>query len=205
MNKETELTTMVDLIRHGEPVGGRKYRGQLDDPLSEKGWQQMRDAIGDHKPWDIIVTSTLRRCREFAEELSQRHDLPLHKEPRFMEIGFGEWEGRTAEELMEEDPQRLHKFWSDPLNNTPPGAETLIVFHDRVIAAWKEMLAQHTGKQILVVGHAGMMRMVLRHVLDMPLDRMYRIQVGLGEITRIHINGSGKKSLPRMIFHGSKL
>jgi len=35
-------------MRHGEPVGGRAYRGHsIDDPLSEKGWQQMWDAVGD--------------------------------------------------------------------------------------------------------------------------------------------------------------
>ena len=33
--------TVIDLIRHGEPVGGRRYRGHIDDPLSERGWQQM--------------------------------------------------------------------------------------------------------------------------------------------------------------------
>jgi alpha-ribazole phosphatase/probable phosphoglycerate mutase len=29
------------MIRHGESVGGRRYRGQLDDPLRDKGWRQM--------------------------------------------------------------------------------------------------------------------------------------------------------------------
>ena len=34
--------TTIDLIRHGEPVGGRAYRGHnIDDPLSDKGWQQI--------------------------------------------------------------------------------------------------------------------------------------------------------------------
>jgi len=40
--------TTLDLMRHGEPVGGRRYRGQMDDPLSEKGWAQMRNAVGNH-------------------------------------------------------------------------------------------------------------------------------------------------------------
>ena len=44
------VNTTIDLIRHGEPVGGRKYRGQIDDPLSDKGWTQMRQAVADHKP-----------------------------------------------------------------------------------------------------------------------------------------------------------
>ena len=62
--------TTIDLIRHGEPVGGSKYRGQTDDPLSEKGWEQMRAAVGDHRPWEAILTSPLARCRAFAEKLA---------------------------------------------------------------------------------------------------------------------------------------
>jgi len=199
------ITTTIDMIRHGEPVGGRKYRGQIDDPLSEKGWRQMREAVADHCPWDVIVTSPLSRCRAFAEELSARHAKPMQVEPRLQEIGFGEWEGKTATELLAEDDRRLANFWSDPLNHTPPGAESLTVFCERVVAAWNDLLVQHAGKHLLIVGHAGQMRMVIRHVLDMPLDRLFRIQVGNADITRIQVDGRGAEALPRLIFHGGKL
>jgi len=198
-------TTTIDLIRHGEPVGGKRYRGQIDDPLSEKGWRQMWDAVGDHHPWDRIVTSPLSRCRAFAEALGDRHGIPVESDARLMEIGFGAWEGRTAEELLAEDPGRLYRFWSDPLNNTPPGAETLPAFRDRVIAAWEDLLARHAGRHLLVVGHAGMMRMILRHVLDMPLGRMFRIQIGNAAISRIRIDGRGEEALPRLLFHDGRL
>ena len=42
----------ADLLRHGEPVGGRKYRGQIDDPLSDKGWNEMRNATAKRHDWD---------------------------------------------------------------------------------------------------------------------------------------------------------
>ena len=74
--------TCIDLLRHGEPVGGRRYRGQIDDPLSDTGWQQMRAALADRRDWDIIYTSPLRRCAEFAGELAARHGLPLASDPR---------------------------------------------------------------------------------------------------------------------------
>lgn len=199
------ITTTVDMIRHGEPVGGHKYRGQLDDPLSEKGWQQMRAAVGEHCPWDLIVTSPLRRCHAFAEELAQRHGLPLQTEPRLREIGFGAWEGKTATELLAQDDKLLAHFWSDPLHHTPPGAEPLEQFRERVVAAWNELLAQHAGKHLLIVGHAGQIRMVIRHVLDMPLERLFRIQVGNAAITRIQIDGLGEEALPRLVFHDGRL
>ncbi len=200
-----DTITTIDLIRHGEPVGGNKYRGQLDDPLSEKGWMQMRTAVGDHCPWHVIVSSTLSRCAAFASELAQRHALPLELDVRLMEIGFGEWEGRTAAEVAAQDPTLLKRFWSDPLNNIPPGAELMTAFRDRVIAAWEDSLVRHSGKHILIVGHAGVIRMVVRHVLDMPLERMFRLAAPNAGITRIRIESDGEQSLPTLLFHAGAL
>lgn len=199
------VNTTIDLIRHGEPVGGRKYRGQIDDPLSNKGWTQMRQAVADHKPWDVIISSTLSRCIEFAQELGQRHAIEVIREPRFIEIGFGEWEGRTANELAQEDARQVQRFLADPLNNTPRGAETLYEFEARIIGAWNDVLQQHAGRHVLLVGHAGMMRMILRHVLDMPLERMFRIQVANAAITRIRVEGTGNNAFPRLLFHDGRL
>ena len=199
------VNTTIDLIRHGEPVGGRKYRGQIDDPLSDKGWTQMRQAVADHKPWDVIISSTLSRCIEFAQELGQRHAIEVIREPRFIEIDFGEWEGRTANELAREDARQVQRFLADPLNNTPRGAETLYEFEARIIGAWNDVLQQHAGRHVLLIGHAGMMRMIMRHVLDMPLERMFRIQVANAAITRIRVEGTGNNAFPRLLFHDGRL
>lgn len=193
-------TTIVDMLRHGEPVGGKRYRGQVDDPLSERGWKQMRKAVGKRRPADVIVTSPLTRCRAFAEEVVRAHDLPLEVDGRFMEVGFGEWEGRTAKELMDADPEVLMRFWSDPIANTPPGAEPLTEFRDRVVAAWDDLLARHAGRQVLVVGHAGSMRMVIRHVLEMPLANVFRLQVGYAATARLRVDTQDGISHPRLAF-----
>lgn len=199
------VTTTIDLIRHGEPVGGRKYRGQIDDPLSDKGWAQMREAVGDHRPWDVIVSSTLSRCIDFAQELGQRVGIDVKAEPRLMEIGFGEWEGHTASELEQADPGQVQRFLNDPLNNRPPGAETLAEFETRVIGAWNDLLQQHAGQHVLLVGHAGIMRMIIRHVLDMPIDRIYRIQVANAAVTRIRVEGKDPNAFSRLLFHDGNL
>ena len=198
-------STTIDLMRHGEPVGGRKYRGQIDDPLSDKGWAQMRKAVGDHAPWDAIISSPLSRCIDFAQELGQRTGIEVKTEARLMDIGFGEWEGRTASELHQENPGQVQRFLIDPLNNTPPGAETLLDFETRVIGAWNDVLEQYAGQHVLLIGHAGMMRMIIRHVLDMPLERMYRIQVANAAITRIRSEDVGEKPFPRLLFHDGLL
>ncbi len=60
---EPALTsTQTDLLRHDEPVGGRRYRGRTDDPLSEVGWRQMRAAVDGYSAWRATVTSPLKRC-----------------------------------------------------------------------------------------------------------------------------------------------
>lgn len=200
-----DTTTLIDLLRHGEPVGGNRYRGQTDDPLSEKGWAQMRDAVGDRRPWDVILSSPLSRCRAFAEELAARHGLPLAFDERLMEIGFGAWEGRTAEDLMRDDVGVLTRFWNDPLNNTPPGAESLACFRDRVGAAWQDMLARHRGRHVLVVCHAGVIRLCVARALEMPLDRLFRIHVPNAGLTRVRVDMNGTDTFPRLVFHAGRL
>ena len=199
------MTTIVDLIRHGEPVGGRKYRGQIDDPLSAKGWQQMRDAVGEHQPWQAIVTSPLLRCSEFARELAQRHQLPLSTDPRWQEIGFGVWEGKTAAEIKADDPLILQRFWQDPIAQRPQGAELMQAFYDRVSAAWQDLLTQHAGQHTLVVCHAGVIRVSLLYLLGIPLNHVFRIQVGNASITRIELEQFDGQWFPRLLFHGGRL
>jgi alpha-ribazole phosphatase/probable phosphoglycerate mutase len=199
------ISTLFDLMRHGEPVGGRKYRGQIDDPLSEKGWRQMREAVGDHCPWDVVLSSPLSRCAAFARELTIRHDVPLEIEARFMELGFGEWEGRTATELLERDPLLLTRFWQDPVNHAPPGGETLMAFRDRVKSAFDEALLRHAGRHVLLVCHAGVIRMIVSQALDMPLDRLFRVDVPSAGISRIRIDANGADTLPRLVFHAGRL
>jgi alpha-ribazole phosphatase len=195
------VTTTLDLMRHGEPVGGRKYRGQIDDPLSEKGWVQMRAAVGDAPPWTRIVSSPLARCSAFAETLAARHGLPLAFDDRLMEVGFGSWEGLTAAEIEADAPGTLARFKADPVKARPEGAEPLDAFHARVAAALDDLLARHVDQHVLVVGHAGVMRMALAWALRIPLEHAYRIEVATASITRLRFD-AGRASL---IFHGGSL
>lgn len=192
--------TVIDLLRHGEPVGGSRFRGQQDDPLSERGWQQMWDAVAGRPPWQQVVSSPLLRCHAFAEALCVRHGMPLAAEPRFAEVGFGVWEGRTRDELEAEVPGQVDRFLGDPANRRPAGAEPLDAFVARVQAAFRDVLERHAGRSVLVVAHAGVIRAVLATVLDMPPAAMYRIHVANAGITRLRTDRSRTFSL---IAHGS--
>jgi alpha-ribazole phosphatase len=198
-------TTTIDLIRHGEPEGGKKFRGQLDDPLSEKGWKQMWSAVNNKCPWDVIVSSPLRRCVDFASELAQKHNLPLEVDDRLREIRFGEWEGQTPKELTDVDPEILIRFWSDPIQNRPPGAEPLAAFRKRIASALNDVTAKHEGRHVLIVGHAGVIRMTMLNILDVPLDGIFRINVPNAGITRIRFDQYERNVIPRLIFHAGTL
>lgn len=202
---DQNTTTTVDLMRHGEPVGGKRYRGHTDDPLSEKGWTQMRTALADHHPWDVIASSPLRRCSEFAEEIAQRYALAIEHDARLMEIGFGEWEGRNITELLQQEPQHLERFCSDPLNHAPPGAEPLKDFQHRVIDAWDDLIHKHHGKHILLIGHGIMMRVIICHILGIPLARMFYIDIANACLSRIRLYGMNGEKMPQLIFHAGSL
>lgn len=195
------MTTTLDLLRHGEPVGGRRYRGRIDDPLSEKGWAQMHAAVGEGKPWTQILSSPLVRCRAFAETLAARHALPLTLDARLAEVGFGEWEGKSAAEIERDAPGALDRFRRDPVNVRPQGAEPLADFHTRVVAALEAALARYPEQHVLLVGHAGVIRMAFAWALHVPLEQAYRIEVANAGLTRLRFDG-GRASL---VFHGGCL
>lgn len=198
-------STVIDLIRHGEPVGGRRYRGRTDDPLSEKGWGQMWAAAGEFRGWQQIVSSPLLRCVEFAQALGARLEIPVSLDERLAELGYGEWEGKTPAELTAHDPDILLRYRRDPVNNRPPGAEEFDHFAGRVSAAWEQIIEQHRGRHVLVVAHAGVIRMVLGQVLAIPLSHLFRIQVGNAAISRCVVEGEGADAFASLIFHDGRL
>ncbi|NNJ93945.1 MAG: histidine phosphatase family protein [Halobacteria archaeon] len=177
--------TAIELLRHGEPVGGSRFRGQVDDPLSERGWQQMQAALAGRHDWHQIVSSPLQRCHAFATRLAEQHAIPLAVEERFAEVGFGEWEGKSRSELEQQIPGQVTRFYHDPVANRPPGAEPLDVFVARVSAGFEQLLERYPGRSVLVIAHAGVIRAILSSVLSMPPVAMYRIHVANAGLTRL--------------------
>lgn len=175
----------IDLLRHGEPVGGRKYRGQTDDPLTLRGWSQMWRAVGDHRPWGRVVTSPLLRCGEFADSLAGALGLAAVRDDRLMEVGYGGWSGKAPDELKAEDPEGFAAFRNDPWHNRPADAEAMAAFTERVLAAFAEH-RESPAESTLIVAHAGVIRTVMAHTLGMPLENLYRLH--LPYAARVHLH-----------------
>jgi len=193
--------TIIDLLRHGEPLGGRRYRGQIDDPLSEHGWREMWQTVSGTKPWQVIISSPLRRCSEFAHQLSEQQSLPLILDDRLKEVGFGAWEGFTGQQLRAKDESILRRFYHDPLNCRPEGAEDLISFNQRVAESYHQAVSSHAGQHLLIIAHAGVIRSLLTQTLSAPASHMYRLSIPTASLSRIEI---GEERPPTVVFMGRR-
>lgn len=201
----SSTTTFFDLVRHGEPAGGPMFRGSQDDPLSDTGWQQMRSAIGPDEEWDLVLSSPLLRCQEFARDLAAQRKLPLEIEDRFREINFGAWEGRTAAQIMEQTPDALRQFWSNPLECPPPGGEALADFRARISEAWNHWHQQAAGKRVLLVCHGGVIGMLLAEVMSIPLERSFAaVKVPYACRSRIRVDDSKHGVMACLESHGPR-
>ena len=200
--KTTE--TIIDLIRHGEPVGGQKLRGSQDDPLSETGWQQMRASVGTYRPWSQLVSSPLSRCSEFSHELGSKLALNVQLNKEFREIHFGEWEGLRIKDLMTKKPKAIRNYWQDPENFAPKGSELMSDFITRIHNAWNELINDNQGEHILLVCHGGVIRAILTSVLGMPKENLWNFDVPYANVSRLvyhHFPDGGKTA--QLKFHQS--
>ena len=167
---------IIDLVRHGETVAGRDcVIGSSDVALHARGWVQMWQVA---RPLaaraQLICTSPLQRCRVVAERLAQRMQRPLLVVSDFREMDFGDWEQRAWSSLRDQAdwhraPERLH----------PPGGESFTVFAARVLQAWSTLQTM-AASRILLLTHAGVMRVVLCHVLGLDLARLFAFAVPHG-------------------------
>lgn len=186
---------LIGLLRHGEVEGGSRFRGHTDDPLTAAGLAQMHAAITDSGDWDRVVSSPLARCAAFAKEYARRYSTPLSFDARLMEMHFGAWEGRTAAELMTTNADALTRFWNDPLHNTPPGGEPLSQFQARVLDAWNDIVTEYPAQRVLIVTHAGGIRVLLCQVTGVSVAQLQEFSVGHGQLHRVRIGGEGSVRL----------
>jgi len=182
------MMTFIDLLRHGETENNNRYCGSTNYPLTQLGWKQMWSAI-DENPcqWQQIITSPLARCASFAHALGQQYSIPVTQDSRIQEIHFGEWEDHSASELMQTDADALSRFWHNPLNYPPPNSEHLLDFEARVLSAWQDTQQQFSGKKVLLITHSGVIRIILCHLQQHPLERLLEFSVNHANIKHVCI------------------
>lgn len=197
MSDDPSQTTRFDILRHGEPDGEDCFRGSgVDHPLTTLGWEQMQTAIAQDTQWDLIVSSSLSRCLDFAKKLSSDLSLDLIIDDDLKEIGFGIWEGRSKEDVQSSDGEAYKQFCLDPVNKRPVGAEPLEKFFNRVWHKLEQLATEHKGKRILVVSHAGVIRVVIAKTMGLALNDVYnQLKIEYAATISCRFNTKGKAIL----------
>ena len=190
---------IIDLLRHGEVEGKAAIaRGcGTDVALTAAGWLQMQavGALIRSQGVDSIGSSSLHRCRAFAEHLATSEKLDLTILPEMREIDFGLWEGKGEDEI--EDKALLQAFWHNPADIVIPGGEAFADFDSRVMQGWTSWLAEGEGNHRLLVSHGLVIRVLLSRLLGMPCSRLWRLHLPYASWCRIEI-ASGRA--PQLLF-----
>ncbi len=177
------------------------FRGSTDDDLSDGGWLQMVAAIEGKNEWDIIITSPLSSCREFAEVIAQEEEIDLEINNAFKEIDFGEWEDQTLEALLKQEGDLLNAWWQSPTQITPPNGEDFYDFRARVQKAFKVLIEEYQGQRILIVTHSGVIRVILMSILGMQDSNLFRLNVDYASYSKLQIDNNDFAGLGTLIEH----
>jgi len=169
----------VYLIRHGETANAKDHalNGHFDIELSQKGRDQIcdvADILKDH-PIKAVYSSDLRRTRDSAVIISQFHDLQPTCYPELRELSFGKWEGLSLKELNLEYPGEVEKRFANPATFQAEGGETLNQLIERALPKYEQIIANHPGEEIVIMSHGGVNRVILGHLLGIPLNNVFRI------------------------------
>ena len=181
-------------VRHGETDWNavRRYQGQTDTPLNDKGRGQaarngriLRELLAGRSDVDFVA-SPLMRTTETMTIVRREMDLvpdDFRRDDRLKEINFGHWEGRIWDVLPDEDPVAFQARRTDPFNWRPVGGESYADLAERV-RGWLAEIDRDT----VVVSHGGVSRVVRGHVLaletatvpllDVPQDKVLMLTSG---------------------------
>lgn len=198
------LPTQIDVLRHGVCEGGDIFRGSTDVALSQEGWQQMYKSV-DGLSWDLIISSPLKRCREFAAFLASEMSLDCEIDERWRECCFGIWEGQNKEDIWRQSPDDLMAFYRDPMRFMPEGAEPFVEVCARVQQAWAEMLNRYKGKRILLVTHAGIFRTLFIQLMQLPTSGFNNLDVPYACLSRWVHYVDASQAQPSLCFHNRQL
>ncbi len=198
--------TTIDLLRHGQTQADDILRGRIDVPLSDNGYQQMKDRVTPYinptAPWQHVITSPLVRCLQFATDLGEQHNAPVTTDHGFLEMDYGDWDGRSFADLRSENAELFRKVWQKPDKYSPPNGETFQLFTRRIEDAWQQLLQRHTGEHVLLVCHGGVIRALLGHVMQTSLTGLSRVEVPYACFSRIRVHQrKGEPDWPQLVFH----
>ena len=169
----------IIFVRHAIAQGNGRFNGQRDVPLAPNGRRQLPGLIRRLSSYSIrgVFSSDLSRARQTADAVARR--LHKHCENRrgLREMYFGDWEGLSWKHILTRYP-RLSQRWMDDFGRRPiPGAELFNSFVRRVRREIRAIVQANPNRCVLIVTHAGVIRVALATALGMHLRNAFRIAV----------------------------
>jgi ribonuclease H / adenosylcobalamin/alpha-ribazole phosphatase len=144
-------------------------------------------------PLTAIYSGPLARAQQTAAAIAKPHGLAVRTLPALDELDFGEWTGRTFEELAA-DPR--WRTWNEARGSAgTPGGETMLEVQRRVVEGLSRLVQSHAGETIAAVSHADVVRAALAFWLRMPLDDLLKLEIAPASASSVTFEGG----VPRVI------
>jgi broad specificity phosphatase PhoE len=182
-------------MRHGEVAngGGKRYNGHIDVDITENGVQQMHRLAGMMAGKDLaaVYSSDLIRSVKGARIIADKAGITPTPLRELRERSVGKWEGLTAEEIRQQYPGDFAQWRADLLNFRPPGGECLLDVRDRILPVVRRLLDSHRGREIAMLLHGGVNRVILADALGMDLMNLFRVEQSFGALNIIDYHEDG--------------
>ncbi|MGB2799417.1 MAG: histidine phosphatase family protein [Dehalococcoidia bacterium] len=185
--------TRFVLIRHGQTGWNKeaRFRGRIDIDLDETGMRQAQ-AVGERfaqSELAAIYSSPLKRAMATAEPIGQRLSLQVVPLEGINDMNFGSWEGRSIDEVKEQDKELFDLWRYSPEKLSIPGGETLDDVRQRVAATVDDLAAKHENDTVLLVTHRVVCKVLLCHLLGLDNSHFWQIAQDTAAVNRFQVVG----------------
>jgi broad specificity phosphatase PhoE len=190
------MSLTIYFLRHGETTASRTggYCGTLDPDLTPEGYQMAEDFADSYKTlaWSVVLASPLRRTVATAQPLCQAAGLPMQLKEGLREIAYGQWEGKSPEEVNREFHDAYVRWLADPGWNAPTGGERAIDIARRSSLVLEEIEQTCASGNVLVVSHKATIRIMLCSLMGIDVGRFRdRINMPVASISIVEMAGQG--------------
>jgi len=169
----------IYIVRHGQSLGNLKggFAGHTDFPLSDLGKTQARmtaDYLKDTQI-DAVLSSTLTRAKQTAEPIAADRGLSVIPCPEFIEMNFGDWEGKPLD-AVEEEYNGAVTVWKTTMYKTVcPNGESTVECYNRAVRALENAAKQYADKDICIVSHGALIKCMHCHLLGLPIEELQSV------------------------------
>ena len=154
------------VVRHGETMENANncLVGRINSSLTIKGREQAKQVSNyfKDKKIDLIVSSPLDRCKETAQIIS--NNIPIMYSDKLLGRDHGEFTGKPRDSI------NFDEYWNYNKNIQYEKAESVKDLYNRVATLIEELKEKYKDKNIIIVTHSGIMRVLYYYFKGIPDD-----------------------------------